>query len=132
MSYYANAQKLRTAMTAAGTMLTDEQALTVPGIYPVWSGDGVIYALNDRVQYDGVLYKCITAHTSQESWKPNLSPALWVRVSIEEYPEWIQPSGSTDAYQSGDKVTHGGKKWVSTIDNNVWEPGTVEYWKEEE
>lgn len=132
MSYYANAQKLRTAMTAAGTMLTDEQAATVPGIYPLWNGDGKAYALNDRVQYATVLYKCITAHTSQESWKPNLSPALWVRVSIEEYPEWIQPSGSTDAYQSGDKVTHGGKKWVSTIDNNVWEPGTVEYWKEEE
>lgn len=27
------------------------------------------------------------------------------------------------AYMRGDKVTHGGKTWVSTCDNNVWEPG---------
>ena len=26
-------------------------------------------------------------------------------------------------YMQGDKVTHGGKTWVSAIDNNIWEPG---------
>ena len=30
---------------------------------------------------------------------------------------------STNPYSKGDKVTHNGKMWVSTIDNNVWEPG---------
>ena len=23
----------------------------------------------------------------------------------------------------GDKVTHNGATWISTVDNNVWEPG---------
>ena len=35
---------------------------------------------------------------------------------------WEQPE-STNPYMKGDKVTHAGKTWVSTIDNNVWEPG---------
>lgn len=29
----------------------------------------------------------------------------------------------------GDKVTHNGKTWQSTTDNNVWEPG-VYGWEE--
>lgn len=31
---------------------------------------------------------------------------------------------------AGSKTSHGGKKWVSEIDGNVWEPG-VYGWKEE-
>ena len=41
---------------------------------------------------------------------------------------WEQPE-STNPYMKGDKVTHAGKTWVSTIDNNVWEPG-VYGWEE--
>lgn len=40
-----------------------------------------------------------------------------------DIPEWKQPSGSHDAYSIGDKVTHNGKTYISTADNNVWEPG---------
>ena len=29
------------------------------------------------------------------------------------------------AYAKGAKVTHNGKKWTSTADNNVWEPGAA-------
>lgn len=50
--------------------------------------------------------------------------SLRVPVSIEEYPEWIQPIGSHDAYRTDDKVTHAGRRWRSAIDANVWEPGT--------
>ena len=34
---------------------------------------------------------------------------------------WEQPE-STNPYMKGDKVTHAGRTWVSTIDNNVWPP----------
>ena len=40
-----------------------------------------------------------------------------------EYPEWVQPIGSHDSYERGDKVTHNHKKWVSETDGNVWQPG---------
>ena len=35
---------------------------------------------------------------------------------------WEQPE-STNPYMTGDRVTHNGKTWQSTVDNNVWEPG---------
>ena len=41
----------------------------------------------------------------------------------EEWPEWSQPLGAHDAYKTGDKVSHSGKHWTSTVDGNVWEPG---------
>lgn len=31
----------------------------------------------------------------------------------------------TALYAKGDKVTHGGKTWVSLVDNNCWEPGII-------
>lgn len=38
----------------------------------------------------------------------------------EEWPEWVQPTGAHDAYNTGDKVTFEGKHYVSLIDANVW------------
>lgn len=125
MSYLSSAQKLRAAINGAGAMLTDEQALTVPIIFPAWRGDGISYAAGDRVMYGGVLYKCLQAHTSQSTWTPADAPSLWAKVLIPtpgEIPDWEQPS-STNPYAKGDKVKHNGKIWISTIDNNVWEPG---------
>ena len=125
MSYLSSAQKLRAAINGAGAMLTDEQALTVPLIYPAWSGDGASYATGDRVMYGGVLYKCLQAHTSQSTWTPTDAPSLWAKVLIPTpgaIPDWEQPS-STNPYAKGDKVKHNGKIWISDIDGNVWEPG---------
>ncbi len=125
MSYLNNAKKLRAGINSAGAYLTDEQALTVPVIYPAWDGNGVKYAVGDRRTEDGVLYRCIKAHTSQETWRPSVSPSLWAKVLIPTpgvIPDWEQP-GSTNAYSKGDKVKHNGKIWTSDIDGNVWEPG---------
>ena len=125
MSYLTNAQKLRTAIDNAGILLTDEQAATVPGIYPAWSGDGTAYAADDRVQYTGALYKCLQTHTSQATWTPTDAPSLWTKVLIPDptvIPDWEQPD-STNPYSKGDKVKHNGKTWTSDIDGNVWEPG---------
>ena len=125
MSYMTNAQKLRTAIDDAGAMLSDEQALTVPLIYPAWNGNSVGYTIGDRVMHGGMLYKCLQAHTSQATWTPTDAPSLWTKVLIPTpgvIPEWEQPS-STNPYAKGDKVKHNGKIWISDIDNNVWEPG---------
>ena len=125
MSYLNNAKKLRAGIVSAGAYLTDEQALTVPIIYPAWSGDGASYKVGDRVLYGGVLYKCLQTHTSQSTWTPTDAPSLWTKVLIPTpgvIPDWEQPS-STNPYAKGDKVKHNGKIWISDIDGNVWEPG---------
>lgn len=104
-------------------LLTDEQAETVPNAYPEWAS-GVSYKVGDRRRYDGRLWRCVQAHTSQSGWEPPSVPALWVRTSHDgEIPEWVQPTGAHDAYTMGDKVKHNGKVWQSLIDANIWEPG---------
>lgn len=75
--------------------------------------------------YEGRLYRCIQAHTSQEGWEPPEAASLWVEIAdpAEEWPAWSQPIGAHDAYGAGDKVSHSEKKWTSDLDGNVWEPG---------
>ena len=106
--------------------LTDEQALSVQNIYPVWDGNGVAYTADYKVVYNGTLYKVLQDHTSQDDWTPDAAPSLFAKVLIPDasvIPEWEQPD-STNPYMAGDKVTHNGKTWESLVDNNVWEPGT--------
>lgn len=110
--------------------LDDDEAETVTILFENWAA-GVAYAVGDRRQYDGLLYRCVQAHTSQDDWTPPQVPALWVRTSTEEWPEWIQPTGAHDAYNKGDKVSHLEKHWESDIDANVYEPG-VYGWSEVE
>ena len=116
------AKQLRALIEALSASLSDETALTGVELFPLWSV-GKAYATGDRVRYEGTLYKCVQAHTSQADWTPPATPALWTAVSIDEYPAWVQPTGAHDAYSKGDKVTHSGKRWTSDVDNNTWEPG---------
>lgn len=115
------AQRVREAMDAAGAKLDDAAALDAMAIYPAWGAD-TAYAIGQRVRYGDELYKCVQAHTSQGDWIPSATPALWVRVSIEEWPEWVQPTGAHDAYAKGDKVTYKGKRYISLIDGNTYSP----------
>lgn len=115
-------------MRAARLTVDDETALTGKELYPVWA-ENISVSVNDRYQYNDKLYKCVQAHTTQADWTPDVTPALWVEVSLDEFPEWKQPAGAHDAYAKGDKVKHNDKKWESTADANVWEPG-VYGWSE--
>ena len=40
----------------------------------------------------------------------------------DEWPEWVQPTGAHNAYSNGDKITYNGKRYISTMDGNVWSP----------
>ena len=113
------------AVQAARSVLTDEQAAEVPDLYKAWE-PGKAYEAGERVTYDGMLYKILQAHTSQAGWAPGTAPSLFAEIlpgqGGTEVGEWVQPE-STNPYSKGDKVTHNGKTWESTIDGNVWEPG---------
>ena len=125
-------EKLRSLIVKASASLSDSDALNGVELFPMWATD-TAYEVGDRVNYDSTLYKCLTAHTSQDTWKPDVSPSLWVRVDDPsiEWPEWVQPVGSTDAYAMGAKVSHNNKHWISDYDANIWEPG-VYGWTEAE
>lgn len=125
------AKKYRSIIEQAVVSLDDSAALKAPDLFPAWT-ESHSYSVDDRVKYNSVLYKCIQAHTSQADWTPDAAASLWAEVlpgqDEEEIGEWVQPD-STNPYAKGDRVTHNGKVWESTIDSNVWEPG-VYGWEE--
>ena len=118
----AKAKQLRQLIEQLAVTLGDETALTGVELFPMWA-IGRAYAAGDRVQHGGILYKCVQAHTSQADWTPDATQALWVVVSIEEFPEWVQPTGAHDAYNIGDKVSYNGQRYICTTDANVYAPG---------
>ena len=122
----------KTEYQAVLASASDEVALLMPEVYPVWSGSGVQYKIGDRVTYYGILFKVLQAHTSQDDWTPIDAPSLFVKVltSDNEILDWEQPSAD-NAYMKGDKVKYNGKVYESLIDNNVWAPDAYPAgWKE--
>ena len=88
--------------------MADEQILKYPDFVEKWEV-GKAYEVGKRLEHNGTIYKVLIPDT-------------------DTIPEWEQPD-STNPYAKGDKVTHNGKTWQSTTDNNVWEPG-VYGWEE--
>ena len=128
----SEAQAFINALLVLRTKAADEQAIDAAAVYPTWR-EGVAYVTGERVRYNEILYKILQDHTSQTTWTPQSAPSLFAKVLIsdtETIPEWTQPD-STNPYQTGDKVTHNGATWISTIDNNVWEPGAYGWTKVE-
>ena len=82
--------------------ISDDDVVAAPFVLKAWDGNGVDYAVGDRVQHGGEPYKCLQAHTSQYAWNPKDAASLWAKI----------------------QVRHVEKVWESLIDNNVWEPGT--------
>ena len=117
------AQKLRPYIEKAAISLTDADALEAVELFANWQSN-VQYEKDTRVKYDGILYKCLQTHTSQDAWTPIAAPSLWVKVLIPDenvIPEWEQPE-STNAYMVGDKVMFEGHIYESAINNNIWSP----------
>lgn len=104
-------------------LLDDTEAYSIRLLFDEWTVD-TNYKQDYKVKYNNKLYRCLLDHTSQSDWTPDVAVSLWVEISNpdEEYPEWKQPTGAHDAYKNGDKVSYGGNKYISTVDNNVWTP----------
>jgi hypothetical protein len=96
-----------------------------PDLFTEWTENWTGKA-NSIVRDGDALYRSIHDVTNvAQNTRPSETPSMWMMVAdpTEEYPEWVQPIGSHDSYEIGDKVTHDNKKWVSEVDGNVWQPG---------
>lgn len=100
--------------------LPDEQAVAVKSIYPAWSPDSVQYAVDYKVLHDDILYKCISAHTSQADRAPGVAPALWTAVETGEHAGTLEdpvpvPDTVTTAgmeYECGKYYSEGGTVYL--------------------
>ena len=105
--------------------LDDEDALAVMECFPTWESlVGKTVQAGERIWDDGKLFRVVQSHTVQEDWRPAELPALYTQVTLDEWPEWRQPTGAQDAYNKGDKVTFEGKHYISLIDGNTWSPAS--------
>ena len=57
----------------------DATAVRMTVFYPEWAKD-TAYTIGYKVQYLGKLYKVIQAHTSQETWTPDITASLYTRI----------------------------------------------------
>ena len=124
------AEQLRRALQMFTATLTEEQALEIATVYPVWEANHA-YQVGDIISYgsnsagDPQLYKVVQAHTSQDNWRPGAgTESLYDAFGLDDggYPIWSQPSGAHDAYSAGDIVNYNGTLYQSTINGNVWSP----------
>lgn len=123
------AEQLRKALQMVVATLSEEQALEVATVYPIWEA-GRAYAVGDILSYgtngvgDPQLYKVVQAHTSQADWTPDATASLYDAFGLDDsgYPVWSQPTGAHDAYNTGDVVNYNGTLYESVIDGNVWSP----------
>lgn len=123
------AEQLRRAMQLYVATLPEEKALEVASVYPAWEANRA-YAVGEIISYginsvgDPQLYKIVQAHTSQDNWRPDATPALYDAFGLDEsgYPLWSQPTGAHDAYNTGDIVNYNGTLYKSIINGNVWSP----------
>ena len=109
----------------AAVGFTDEQALEVRDLYPAFE-IGHDYKKGERFTYNGHLFKVNQDHTSQKQWVPRETGTESLYTSLEMgengYLNWQQPTGSHDAYNTGDIVNYKGELYKSLIDGNAWAP----------
>ena len=106
-----------------------DSILSVATVYPKYKV-GVAYKVKDVFSYgengvgDPQLYQVLQAHTSSAEWAPDTATSLYKKIGVTEegYPEWVQPLGAFDAYNTGDIVSYNDTLYESTIDGNVWAP----------
>ena len=130
--YMQEAQEIRKAIDVFAKNQTDETLIDNKAAFSPWRA-GLQVTIGQILRYNDDIYRVNQSHTTQDDWTPDITPALYTKISLEEYPQWVQPTGAHDAYNKGDKVSDEGKHWISEIDGNVWKPGTVAgAWRETE
>lgn len=79
MTPQEKARALRPLIEKAAVSLSDADALEAVDLFPAWAV-GIDYAVDQRIRYEDKLYRVVQAHTSQEDWKPDSTPALYAEV----------------------------------------------------
>ena len=123
------AEQFFKALQLFANSLDDEKAMEVayvddPCVVGKQYRAGEFVTYGENSVGDPQLYKVVQAHTSQSDWTPDVTASLFVAIGLDNagYPVWSQPTGSHDAYNTGDIVDYNGTLYRSLIDGNVYSP----------
>lgn len=128
---------------------TEEAAINGDGIVPAWHNPQgkkhKAYMRGDAVLDDGRIYinragglNYARPSAPDSGWEVYNPPKEDTVPEVPEVPEeapagppaWREPANKDELYPAGSEVTHQGKQWRSTVDNNRAEPGTDTSWEE--
>jgi len=110
-------------IAVANADLWSSQLSSTVKVFNSWSADSVEYAIDDIINYLGITYKVIQAHTSQATWTPVDATSLFqLYRPITTVYEWVQPTGAHDAWAIGALVFFEGATYKSLIDANTYSP----------
>lgn len=79
MSLFENTVNFLKTTTATAD---DQTAARAVFLYPNWQTEIEVKA-DDRLAFEGKLYKCKQEHTTQENWKPTQAASLWEVIEID-------------------------------------------------
>lgn len=111
--------------------------------YVAPTGAHDMYLTGEWMLYtDGKFYQCL----SDTAYSPADAPGAWRAEGADadtpggddtggedEWPEFVQPTGAHDAYNTGDKITFEGKRYICQMDNCVYSPADyAQAWAEAE
>ena len=113
----AKAKQLRQLIEQLAVTLDDETALTGVELFTIWTIDRA-YAVGDKVQRNGKLWRCIQAHTSQTGWEPENVASLWTEI-CESHAGTLEdpiPYNGNMALESGKYYSQNSKIYRCTRD----------------
>ena len=113
----AKAKQLRQLIEQLAVTLDDKTALTGVELFPIWTIDRA-YAVGDKVQRNGKLWRCIQAHTSQAGWEPENVASLWTEI-CESHAGTLEdpiPYNGNMALESGKYYSQNSKIYRCTRD----------------
>lgn len=120
----ADAEKsaIRLIMQKIAPSLSTDELMQVAAILPNWDASKT-YTEADIVRYQQSLYQAIDEVPANTV--PDVATDKWTDMTkpVDGVARWIQPNSAENAYAEGAVVRHNGKRWVSTVSGNVWEPG---------
>lgn len=99
--------------------ITEEQKTELDNLARVYANAENSYA-SLQVQVNNIYTELDTIKSRLNALEGTEEPT----EPVEEYPEYIQPTGAHDAYNIGDKITYNGKKYICKMDGCVWNPDT--------
>ena len=99
----------------------DQTAVRMTEFYPAWASEQA-YTAGYKVQYSGKLWRCIQAHTSQDSWAPSTDTAsLWERIDETHTGDQYDPIpyDGNMALTAGLYYTQDGVTYLCTRDTGI-------------
>jgi hypothetical protein len=128
MNYIERARRIRAALDAAIDTAKDtgdtEAIIKLREFIRPWAADKQ-YTIGEPVRYGDNLYSVAQAHTSQDGWEPDKTPALFAPYhgkTVATALPWSAPTGAHDVYKAGEYMIWTDGKVMRCISDTVYSP----------